>query len=280
MVKLSSIHTSKNLNKVNIYKFFRFKNFRKKNFRVITKKKPSFLYKAYSYNKYTSSRLYNNVGISDYVEQVVEKLKKTLHNFLQYSGWGNGYIFSSVNKLISAMKYLKPFGTYTFNHFYVSNQLFNQIPNILMMSFRRKRLFSSIQSLTSVTYSNSSLGMFSVYLNKGKAFTKNKSNYILMASFIRKLIVYSSIKDIYLIVKHIPIYLNELIGTINKQSINFYKDPFSGKLINESGTKNEFYFNIFFFFNNKPYGFVKTRKKGRIKRKITKRLVKLNRIVD
>jgi hypothetical protein len=122
--------------------------------------------------------------------------------------------------------------------------------------------------------------MFSVYLHKGKSFTKNKSNYILMASFLRKVIMYSCLKNIYLLVKHIPIYLNELISTVNRKSINFYKDPFSGKLISETGKKNAFNFRVFMFFNNKPYGFIKTRKKGRIKRKITKRLVKLNRVAD
>jgi len=37
---------------------------------------------------------------------------------------------------------------------------------------------------------------------------------------------------------------------------------------------------MFMFFNNKPYGFMKGRKRGRIKRKITKRLVSINNLVD
>lgn len=227
-----------------------------------------------------SNSLYSNSLMPIYVDTLVRVLRERLRHFRSYIGYLYSYIFLNINKILNTIRFLKPFGIRNFNKFYSPNKFFRRIPSLLMMSFRRSRLFSSIQSKSSITHSNSSLGMFSVYLNRGKAFTKNKSNYILMSSFLRKLIVYSSLRDIFLIVKHIPIYLNELIATINKQSINFYKDPFSGKLISESGIKNSFYFDIFFFFNNKPYGFVKTRKKGRIKRKITKRLVKLNRLVD
>ena len=34
------------------------------------------------------------------------------------------------------------------------------------------------------------------------------------------------------------------------------------------------------FINNKPYNKIKKKKKGRLKRKITKRLVQINKILD
>ena len=34
------------------------------------------------------------------------------------------------------------------------------------------------------------------------------------------------------------------------------------------------------FINNKPYGVVKNKQKGRLKRKITKRLISMNRMTD
>ena len=39
-------------------------------------------------------------------------------------------------------------------------------------------------------------------------------------------------------------------------------------------------FTSFMFINNKPYGKVKNKQKGRLKRKITKRLISINRMVD
>jgi len=39
-------------------------------------------------------------------------------------------------------------------------------------------------------------------------------------------------------------------------------------------------FSYIYFFNNKPYGVLKRKKKGRLKRKITKKLTLLNSILD
>jgi len=44
--------------------------------------------------------------------------------------------------------------------------------------------------------------------------------------------------------------------------------------------KNPFRFTMLIFINNKAYGFLKKKKKGRIKRKIAKRLILLNRVLD
>ena len=71
------------------------------------------------------------------------------------------------------------------------------------------------------------------------------------------------------------------MAAINNSVINNYKNPFNDEvLINEKNVHNPFKFSFFMFINNKPYGKVKVKKKGRLKRKITKRLTQINKVLD
>jgi hypothetical protein len=122
--------------------------------------------------------------------------------------------------------------------------------------------------------------MFSKFFNKGKSFIKNKSNYLLLAGFLRKILIFSDIRNLLLLVKRTPLYFNEILSTINTPVIVNYKHPFNSSMIDEITMNNFFFFYYFIFYNTKAYGFMKTRKKGRVKRKITKRIVKINNLVD
>ena len=104
---------------------------------------------------------------------------------------------------------------------------------------------------------------------------------MVVAGFLRKLLLFSSLKQLMLIVKRTPLYLQEILSSINSPVINFYKHPFSNSLtVDESKLGLSFYFYMFIFYNSKPFNYLKTRKRGRIKRKITKRIVKINKLVD
>jgi hypothetical protein len=70
------------------------------------------------------------------------------------------------------------------------------------------------------------------------------------------------------------------MSTINDSVINIYKNPFSENLITEKEINNPFIFPVIVFTNNKPYGFMKSKQKGRLKRKISRRLTILNRVLD
>jgi len=125
------------------------------------------------------------------------------------------------------------------------------------------------------------LGLFSKFFNKGKSFIKNKSTFLVVAGFLRKMLLYTALEQLLLVVKKTPLYLQEIMTTINSPVISLYKNPFNSSLVvDETLLRNNFYFNTFVFLNSRPYSFLKTRKKGRIKRKITKRIVKINRLVD
>jgi hypothetical protein len=160
------------------------------------------------------------------------------------------------------------------------NPYLNTFKKILLLNFKRSRFFPTLRNTSGGTLLTLSLGLFSSFFKKGKFFIKNKSVYLTVVGFLRKILIYINVKQFLLFVKHTPLYLNEMLNMINNPVINFYKNPFTGDLVNENFLLNKFYFNTILFTVNKNYGFMKSRKKGRIKRKITKRITTANRLVD
>jgi len=149
-----------------------------------------------------------------------------------------------------------------------------------MFNFKRNRFFPSLFDRKSGIYLNLSLGLFSQYFNKGKFFIKSKQVYLVVAGFLRKVLLFSDIKRLVFLVKGTPIYLQELLTTLNNPVINLYKHPFADHTINENFVKPKFRFLMFLFINNRSYSFSKTRKRGRVKRKISKRVTSINRVID
>ena len=182
---------------------------------------------------------------------------------------------------LSAM-YSKPLNkTSRYSKSIVSEKIKKLInPAILILNFKKSRFFPSLTNLKGRLFSTMSLGMFSKFFNKGKSFIKNKSVFLLVAGFLRKLILFSEIQGAMLLIKRVPLYFKEIISAIYDPVVSFYNSPFTGRVVNEALISNSFKFTSFMFFNNKPYGDVKNKQKGRLKRKITKRLISLNRMVD
>ena len=79
----------------------------------------------------------------------------------------------------------------------------------------------------------------------------------------------------------IPKYFKDILRVITTNTNVLYRNPFNTEvLINEKSSPINIEFLYIYFFNNKPYGVVKRKKKGRLKRKISKKVVLLNNILD
>ena len=150
----------------------------------------------------------------------------------------------------------------------------------LSLNFTRGRFFPILRTIKGESYFFLSLGLLAKFLLKGKAFTKTKTVFILLASFLRKVLLFSSFKNIYLFINKTPLFFKEIMSTINDPVISIYKNPFSNSLTNEKELSNPFSFPLIIFTNNKSYGFMKTKQKGRLKRKIARRLTLINRVLD
>ena len=157
---------------------------------------------------------------------------------------------------------------------------FYETQKTLSFTFSRNRFFPALRTLQGETYLSLSLGLFMKFFSKSKSFMKSKSMYLILASFLRKTLLFSSFTTLYFIISKTPVYLKEMMSTLNDPVVSIYRNPFSEDLVDEKSFQTPFRFSMFLFLNNKAYGKVKVRKRGRLKRKITKRLVLLNRITD
>ena len=75
-------------------------------------------------------------------------------------------------------------------------------------------------------------------------------------------------------------YLNDILSIINNPVSSIYNDPFTKKEVNEFKIVNNFRFTNVIFTTTKPYGPVKVKNKGRLKRKISKKLILIGRVAD
>jgi hypothetical protein len=165
--------------------------------------------------------------------------------------------------------------------FFINNSRFNyKLSKVLTLNFKRKRFFPLIRDLSGTTFFNTSLGILARYLQKGKFFTKKKVVFLLVSSLIRKMLLYSSLKDLILMIKRTPMYLQEILSLINNPVSSLYTNPFTRKEVNEFDIRNNFTFTNVIFTTTKPYGPLKTKNKGRLKRKISKKLVLIGRVTD
>lgn len=102
-----------------------------------------------------------------------------------------------------------------------------------------------------------------------------------MAKFIRKLFLVSKIKTVILIIKKIPLFLIEFLTLLNTPIIHKFIDPINKKIIEEKD-ENKVILNFvyFIFLQNIDFSLNKGPQKGRIKRKILRKLIINNKIID
>jgi len=234
---------------------------------------------------------YDNVYIKNFLSKVNVTISK-ITNFIQSSEhFFTSFVYINKNFIKKSYFFDDSLKFVLFNltkkyilnltGFFINNDKFKyKLSKVLVLNFKRKRFFPLIRDIPGDTFFNTSLGILSKYLQKGKFFTKKKSVFLLVASLIRKMLLYSSLKDLILMIKRTPTYLQEILSLINNPVSSLYNDPFTKKEVNEFTIKNNFNFNNVIFTTTKPYGPIKTKNKGRLKRKISKKLVLIGRVSD
>jgi len=222
------------------------------------------------YKPYHEERLYLKSSFS---------LEKLLKYYSQSQSTPISHTSMYARKLHFTSSILRTYPLITI-HFLKNKSKFYETQKTLSFNFTRNRFFPALRTLAGETYLSLSLGLFMKFFSKSKSFMKSKSMYLILASFLRKTLLFSSFTTLYFMVSKTPIYLKEMMSTLNDPVVSIYRNPFSDDLIDEKSFQTPFKFSMFLFLNNKAYGKVKVRKRGRLKRKITKRLVLLNRITD
>jgi hypothetical protein len=137
-------------------------------------------------------------------------------------------------------------------------------------------------------------GLFLRFFDYKKSLKKSKSLKILLVRYLRKLLLLSSIRTFNLYVKQTSDQLNKLLQILQRPINHPFTDPLTGFVVNDERKKRSkknknkkksnrsaiFNFVFIYFFKSKPYGIMKTKKTGRLKRKIRRLVIKINRIID
>ena len=102
-----------------------------------------------------------------------------------------------------------------------------------------------------------------------------------MMRFLRKLLIVIKLKSAHVHVKGIPLFLDTLLNMLFQPLTHPVKDPFTDAIIDETlDVQRNIKVTGITFIHPKPYGFYKQKKKGRVKRKIRRRVMKANRVID
>jgi hypothetical protein len=157
----------------------------------------------------------------------------------------------------------------------------NRIIFFLILSFKKKKLYINLQNLKKKTYLSISTGLFIKFFEKRKSIKKNKAIKLLMAKYLRKLFIISKITNLIMMIKKTPLFINELVNFLNLPIAHKFLNPIDQKTIDESFNKKlTIKFLYFIFTENKNFSKNKLPQKGRIKRKILRKVTFENKIVD
>jgi len=123
--------------------------------------------------------------------------------------------------------------------------------------------------------------MFIRYFQHRKSIKKTKIIKVIIAKYLRKFLLILKIKFLNLYFNSSPVMLQEILSNLTTPLVQPLKNPLTSKIIDESFSKKNYLNFIFFFFQKSiPFGKFKMRRKGRIKRKILRRLIKVNNVID
>lgn len=234
-------------------------------------------HKSFKYNKFTLRYFSKIAQIKTNLEELKKsfffqkfiktKIKtkiKTLFNF--------AYFFRAkfYNFYADIFKFLKELRFYNKEFYYY-----------LLLNFKNNKINATVQSFKKLPLISIVAGLFLKFFNNQKSKKKNKIMKILTAKYLRKIFILSKLQHFNVVIRRNPVDLISFFTSINTPIIAPFKDPYDETLIEETNsTKFLIKFNYFVFKDCAPYHKRKEKKKGRIKRKILRKLVIENKLVD
>lgn len=196
----------------------------------------------------------------------ISKIKRIFQNFFFiYTELAHRLLY----KIYFYMFYLKP----RFSNEFVVYRLY--------LTFTTNRLFANLRTSlkSSNNYFSLSLGLFLKFFKKKKSLKKKKLLKILLMKYIRKLFLVVGIVNFEIYVNRTPILLDELLSTLRTATDVKFFDPLSNSFFKDFNKPTLNLLSIKFN-TPKAYCLMKGPRKGRLKRKITKRLMRSYRIAD
>jgi len=155
----------------------------------------------------------------------------------------------------------------------------------LYLTFTANRLFINLVSGGGMkhNYLSLSVGLFLKFLNGKKSLKKNKLIKILLMKYVRKLLIVSEIRDLTICTKRTPVFFTELCNALISPIIRPFRNPFTKFMYDDTrlnSGKAKLRVKTITFYQPKAFGLMKTPRKGRLKRKVMRRIIRTNRACD
>jgi len=161
----------------------------------------------------------------------------------------------------------------------------------LILKFKKSYFYVTLLDSHKRIFFSLHTGMFLKFFNYKKSLKKSKSFKILLMRYLRKLLIITGINNFHLFVRQTSNHLSKLLHVLQKPIQHAFNNPLAQKIILEQPNKSKhdknlkniqpvFNFVYIYFVKTKPFGVMKTKKVGRIKRKIRRKVMKLNHIND
>ena len=160
-----------------------------------------------------------------------------------------------------------------------------EVKHFLRFRFKYQRLFVVLEDKRQQrTHLFVAPGLFLKYFERKKALKKNRSMKFLMMRFLRKVLLSLGLKSVGVITRGVPLHIDAMLSSLFKPLSHPFLNPLTGETINEADSEKvkskNIFINSILFLAPRPHAIQKTRKRGRIKRKIRRKLVRTNSLID
>ena len=153
-----------------------------------------------------------------------------------------------------------------------------------MIRFKHNKLTIVVADSNNRCYFYLQTGLLLKFFRHQKSIKKTKTARVLLFKYLRKLLNLMLIRTFVLYVKGSPKNFPELMRVLRKPFTHTYVDPFTNLQIDETTIRSpqfpRFKFTQLFFLNTTSFGKMKTKQRGRLKRRVRKRITKMNNIPD
>ena len=151
----------------------------------------------------------------------------------------------------------------------------------VFFTFNLTRLYINLWDCGRRNYASLSVGLFLKFFNKKRALKKNRVFRFLLVRFFRKLLITANIKNMALVFKRTPRDLLEIFRFLCSPLKAPFFNPVTQKVIEETRHKyHKLNIRYLYFLKSISYTSMKYRKKGRVKRKISRKVIKKNKLMD
>lgn len=185
------------------------------------------------------------------------------------------------------LKFISLYGNFSLRPFtelylYFHNRKKDLPEHYLYMTFTGHRFVVTLSNVADKkTHFFLTTGLLLRYAGNRKSLKKNKALKLLMARFLRKLLIVLGLKRLSIHVRGVPLHLEPFLAMLSNPLTHGFMNPLTGQTVDESrGYKATLPLHKIIFLKLKPYGYQKMKKTGRIKRKIRRKVVKLGNVID